>query len=473
MRGRRALRAAAVCAAALLLAACTGGGTHATASSPPQVTSSAPTTAGGTATAGATALWPGYHADQARTASVAGTSPNPARQAWRANLGAAVYGEPVVIGDTVIVGTESDEVVALNRHTGKRLWSYRVGTPLTNVAQRAGCGNIDPLGITSALAIDASRGEVFAVGEVMGPSSEVHHRLVGLDVADGDELLAENVDPPLPTGEKSIQLLQRAGLAIGNGRVYIGYGGNDGDCGSYHGWLVGASETQPGDLVSFEVARDGEGGAIWLSGGAPAIGPDGSVYVTTGNANPFPPGLDRIELTESVVKLSPSLAVLASFKDPTASGDEDLATGNPVLLPGGLVFAVGKTDAGYLLRSADLDRVAVIRGICGSDPDGGPAYDAATGRLFVPCRGGGIQVVEVARRTLGPRLSGANSAPILVGGTLWAAQYPTGGLTEFSARSGARLQKLDTGALPHFATPSFAGGMLYLGTQSGVIAFGG
>jgi outer membrane protein assembly factor BamB len=404
---------------------------------------------------------------------VSGAVPNPAKQAWQADLGAAVYGQPVVIGNRVIVGTESNQVVALDRTTGRRLWSHQLGTPLTNVEQRAGCGNIDPLGITSTLAIDARRGEVFAVGEVVAGDGSVHHLLVGLDVANGHPMISENVDPPLPAGQDPVHLLQRAGLAIGNGRVYVGYGGNYGDCGTYHGWLVGASETKAGDLVSVQVAPDGEGGAIWLSGGAPAIGADGSVYVTTGNANPFPPGLDRLELTESVLKLSPSLQVLASFKDPDAGGDEDLATGNPVLLPGGLLFAVGKTDTGYLLQASDLSVVAVIHDVCGSDPDGGPAYDAATHRLFVPCRGGGVQVIDVGARMLGPRLPGANGAPIVVGDTLWAAQYPAGGLTGFSIAAGTTVQRLDTGPLPTFASPSYADGMLFIGTRSGVVAFGG
>ncbi|GAB3802209.1 hypothetical protein GCM10028798_18960 [Humibacter antri] len=469
------LRVAIACGAVFALTACTGGATHAPATFRPTVQATGPVAtppATPSATPGTSPLWAGYHADQARTAEVAGSVPDPARRVWTAELGAAVYGQPVVLGDTVIVGTESDDVVALNRSTGRRLWSHRLGTPLTNVGGRAGCGNIDPLGITSTLAIDAELGEVFAVGEVANGGS-VHHRLVGLAIDTGRELLTENVDPPLPAGEQSIHLLQRAGLAIGSGRVYIGYGGNIGDCGSYHGWLVGASETKPGDLVSFEVARDGEGGAIWLSGGAPAIGGDGSVYVTTGNANPFPPGRDRFEYTESVVKLSPGLKVLASFKDPTASGDEDLATGNPVLLPGGEVFAVGKTDAGYLLRASDLGRVATIRGVCSSDPDGGPAYDPTTKMLFVPCRGGGIQVIDLAKRMLGSRLPGANGAPIVVGDTVWAAQYPAGGLHGYTASSGTRRQTLATGPLPTFATPSFAGGMLFLGTRTGVIAFGG
>jgi outer membrane protein assembly factor BamB len=467
--------AALLAGAVLALTACSGGGPHVSASSPPSAPAAATAPQSPSATAAAAppgpALWPGYHSDAARTASVAGPSPADARRAWSAELGAAVYGEPVVLGERVFAGTERNRVVALDRRTGRRLWSHTIGTPLTDVQQRAGCGNIDPLGITSTLAVDPQRGEVFAVGEVDLGNGAVEHRLVGLDAATGAVKLEESVDPPLGVGEESVHLLQRAALALGNGRVYIGFGGNIGDCGSYHGWLVGASETTKGDLVSFEVAQDGEGGAIWLSGGAPAIGADGSVYVTTGNANPLPTGRDRFEHTESVVKLTPELHVLAAFKDPDAGGDEDLATGNPVLLPGGLVFAVGKTDVGYLLAASDLSRVAAIRGVCGSDPDGGPAYDAASDRLFVPCRGGGIQIIDVGARKLSGRLGGANSAPIVVGGRVWATSYPGGGLVEFDPASGRALQRLETRVVPNFATPSFAGGMLFLGTRTGVVAF--
>ncbi|MDQ1551500.1 MAG: hypothetical protein QOD50_922, partial [Actinomycetota bacterium] len=43
---------------------------------------------------------------------------------------------------------------------------------------------------------------------------------------------------------------------------------------------------------------------------------------------------------------------------------------------------------------------------------------------------------------------------------------------EFDTASGARIQNLAVGSsVPHFATPSTAFGMLFLGTDQGVTAF--
>lgn len=463
VRRSRPLVVLVAAGALLALAGCSAG-----APSAPRSASPSP---GASYAATASSSWTQYHADSARSGAVGGDVRHVAA-AWQQDLGAAVYGQPVVADGLVVVGTERDRVVALDERTGDVRWSATLGTPLTDVQQVAGCGNVDPLGITSTPVIDAAAHRVYVVGEVLQDGG-VQHRLAGYDLATGKRVLDTRVDPPLPSGEHPAQLLQRAGLALGNGRVYVAYGGNSGDCGSYHGWVVGAPIDGSSGLVSFEAASDGEGGAIWMSGGAPAMTADGDLLVSTGNANPDPPqgGPDPKAYTESAVLLSPDLKPVASYKDRTAGGDEDLSTGNPVLVPGSLVLSVGKTDTAYLLRRSDLQEVAAVHGVCGSDPDGGPAVDAVTGRVFIPCRDGGIQEVDVAGRRLGPKLDGANSGPILVGGTLWAADYDAGTLTGYDAASGTTLQTVSTGALPHFASPSSADDMLLIGTTTGVRAF--
>jgi polyvinyl alcohol dehydrogenase (cytochrome) len=472
-----ALRAAGV-AAAVVLAGCGSRAANPAqqASSGAAPTSPVPSSGSSTPAAGTPGGWPGYHYDQARTGAVpAGASLAKATRAWSADLGGAVYGQPLVADGKIIAATETNRVVALSPADGKVLWSASLGTPLTNVQSVAGCGNIDPLGITSTPVIDTASGTVYVVGEVASGAT-VHHQLEGLSIATGAVTLAENVDPPLPSGESPVNLLQRASLALANGRVYVSYGGNYGDCGSYHGWVVGVDKSGATNKISFEVASDGEGGAVWQSGGAPAVDASGNLYVTTGNANPDPPegGPDPKKYTESVVKLSPDLKPLASFKDEVAGGDEDLSTGNPVLLPHGTLFAAGKTDIGYVLRQSDLSQNAAIKGICGSDPDGGPAYDAATNRIFVPCQQGGIQVIDLTTNKAGQVLSGANASPILIGTSLWAARYRDGTITEYDAASGKTLQSLDVGSsVPNFTSPSYGLGLLLVGTASGVTALRG
>lgn len=374
----------------------------------------------------------------------------------------------------MLAATEKNRVVALNPSTGAVLWSRTVGRPLTDVTGRSGCGNIDPLGITSTPVIDPSTRTMYVVAEIDDGNGSVHHQLFGLDAASGAVRVDVRVDPPLGGGQQAVHLLQRASLAFSGGRVIVSYGGNSGDCGNYHGWVVSVDARHPTQQKSFEVASDGQGGAIWQSGGAPAIDTSGDIFVTSGNANPDPPqgGPDPKKYTESIIKLNASLKPLAAYKDRVAGGDEDLSTANPVLLPGGLVFAVGKTDIGFLLRASDLTPVASIPHVCGSDPDGGPAYDARTQKLFVPCRGGGIQMIDFAHRTLGRLLSGADSSPVDLAGTVWALDSEKDTITGYDPATGAKVGSASVGAdVPVFESPSAAPGMLLVPTAAGVTAF--
>ncbi|XAS75622.1 PQQ-binding-like beta-propeller repeat protein [Dermatophilaceae bacterium Sec6.4] len=434
-----------------------------------------------TTAGGPSSNWLSYHANDARTGQVAvGVAAGTPRHAWTRDLGAAVRGQALVFGGRILVATEADRVVALRPSDGAVLWSRTVGRPLTDVVQVAGCGNIDPLGITSTPVIDPATGTMYVVAEIADGRGAAHHQLVGLDASTGAIRSSVRADPPLPNGERPVQLLQRASLAFDAGRVMVSYGGNSGDCGTYHGWVVSIDPLHPTRQRSFEVASDGGGGAIWQSGGAPAINGAGDIYVSTGNANPDPPqgGPDPKKYTESVVKLNAELAPVAAYKDREAGGDEDVSTANPVLLPGGMVFGVGKTDVGFLLRSGDLSMVAKIPGVCGSDPDGGPAYDARTQRLFVPCRGGGIQVIEVASAEVGPRLSGADSSPVVLGDVVWALDSHTNTLAGWDRVSLKKVAGVAVGSdVPVFNSPSVyskvgaRAGILLVPTVTGVTAF--
>src|SRR5208283_5774359 len=72
---------------------------------------------------------------------------------------------------------------------------------------------------------------------------------------------------------------QRGALAIVDGVLFVPFGGHFGDCGDYHGWIIGISLRDPQVVASW--ATRARGGGIWAPGG---ISTDGkSLFVATGN----------------------------------------------------------------------------------------------------------------------------------------------------------------------------------------------
>src|SRR5439155_7436352 len=55
--------------------------------------------------------------------------------------------------------------------------------------------------------------------------------------------LASPIDPP---GMDPLTQQLRSALSLGNGRVYIAYGGLFGDCGDYHGWVAAVAADATG-----------------------------------------------------------------------------------------------------------------------------------------------------------------------------------------------------------------------------------
>ncbi|HUE60667.1 MAG TPA: PQQ-binding-like beta-propeller repeat protein, partial [Acidimicrobiales bacterium] len=148
-----------------------------------------------------------------------------------------LYTEPLESGGRVFVATENDTIYALAADNGSVLWSTHVGTPVPSSSLP--CGNIGPtVGITGTPVVDESRGEIFAVADEWN-SGIVSHHLVGLNIFSGAMGLNQVIDP---AGSTPTAQLQRTGLNLSNGNVIFGLGGNYGDCGSYHGWIIAVPE---------------------------------------------------------------------------------------------------------------------------------------------------------------------------------------------------------------------------------------
>ena len=457
----RAAAAAAAMATALALAACDQGPPQRQPPSPVRL-SAAPARVGGHAD------WPAYHANSRRSGYVAGLPPAGRLAAgWSQRLDGAVYGQPLVIGRTVIAATEQDTVYGLSLSTGRVRWSAHVASPLP--LSRQPCGDINPIGITSTPVY--YRGLVYAVAQ----EGRSGHVLVGIDPATGQVRYRRAVRSP--DGRPYFDQ-QRAALAAAGGRIYVAFGGHAGDCGPYIGSVVGVPAAGRGAATRPEIAYlvpSSNHAGVWAPGG-PVIGPGGTVYVGVGNGDTRPPYDD----SDSVTALSPSLHRIGVFAPASWIADNradlDLGSLTPVLLRTGQVLTVGKRGVGYLLTARHLGgiggQVAELR-IC---PAFGGAADLGQ-TVVIPCGSGGPAAVAVSGgrlRVLWRGPAAASGSPVIGGGAVWVTDNQAGVLYRLSLRTGRAVQQFKLGSgLPHFASPSLSGRLILIGTLHGVVAVAG
>ncbi len=417
----------------------------------------------------ATSSWTVYHGDPLGTGDdTSGVTFNPPSPAWTsAHLDGQVYGEPLEATGRVFVATENNTIYALAANTGAVLWSTHLGTPVPS--GDLPCGDISPtVGITGTPVVDVGRGEIFAVEDELSGGTPAHV-LVGLNLYTGVSLLSQPVDP---RGQSPAAILQRTGLNLSNGNVVFGYGGNDGDCSTYSGWVASVPEGggTPGYYQAVPIGHDG---AVWMGGAAPEVDAAGNIWATTGNGSSSMP----YDFSDSVLELSPGLARTQYFAPGSWSGDNgsdlDLGSSSPALLSNGTLLQVGKSSTAYLVNQANLGGISNPTQIpaCGSDSDGG---DAITGTVvYVPC-GSGLEALQTS-----PSLSeqwqtssGAHGPPITAGGLVWSIGGST--LYGLNPASGAAVWSVSVGAQAnHFPTPSVGDGLLLAPSTNQVSAFSG
>ena len=269
-----------------------------------------------------------------------------ARERWTVptTLDGPVYAEPLQCGNSLFVATENNTVYALNATSGSTLWRTHLGTPV--LGSTLPCGDIEPTtGITGTPVIDVGSQTLYVVA-FLNPDQ---HVLFALNTQNGSVRSHVGVDP---AGAQPQVEQERGALALANGYVYVPYGGLAGDCGAYHGWLVGVPTNGSSALISYQVPTGREGG-IWAPSGI-SISPAGDLYVTTGNSE----ATTTNDYGDTVLELSPALRVLSYFT-PTNfaqlnTNDTDLGSVAPAVLPDGNLFQVGKAGIGYLLSGSNL-----------------------------------------------------------------------------------------------------------------------
>jgi cell division septation protein DedD len=281
-----------------------------------------------------------------------------------------VYAQPLYIeggpsGPMIIAVTESNNVYALNANTGTVIWQRNVGTPVTSGLP---CGNINPLGITGTPVVDLPSRTLFFDAMVDGATKK--HFIYSLNVDTGATNPGWPVDVNATANYNGISFTslvqnERGGLALVNGIVYVTWSGHLGDCGTYHGWVVGVPMNNPSNVGAW--ATTAIGGGIWGHGGVASDGTN--MFVVTGNT--FATNGNWMG-GEAIIRLQAGPSWTGQPTDywaPTNwlnldNGDTDLGGCSATLIdvpgatPAQLVLALGKDGKGYLLNRNNLGGIA-------------------------------------------------------------------------------------------------------------------
>jgi uncharacterized protein (TIGR03437 family) len=278
--------------------------------------------------------------------------------------------------NVVFVATMRNSVYAFDADTpAAPLWTVNLGPSIPSSTfdiPDLPYMDIRPeIGILGTPVIDPSTGTLYVVAGTLasfGDKSVPQYSLHALDVTNGAERFGAPVaiaGAVTGIGDASVsgvvqfdpaQHIQRPGLALANGIVYIAFGSHN-DLIPFHGWLFGysASDVQR-QLAVFNPTPNGSGGAFWQSGRAPAIDSAGNLYVVSSNGN-----TDGVtSFSDSVLRLDPTSLALRDWFAPSNvdalnSSDDDLGALGAVLIPN-TTFTItgGKEGTLYLLNQERL-----------------------------------------------------------------------------------------------------------------------
>ncbi len=448
---------------------------------------------------------------------------------WQSSLLAGtIYAQPLVdaADHLILTVTTANDAYGLNAANGHPVWGpVNVGTPVPR--SMLACGDVNPVGMLSTPVLDPATDTLYAVALTRDSSAAagMRYELVAISAATGVLRPGFPVPIPDPPGFNIRYQQQRAALTLLHNTIYIAFGGYYGDCGPYHGWVIGVPLAHPAAQQSLMVPTAREG-AIWAAAGM-ATGPNGSLYAATGNGS----STSAFDYGDSVLRLhtQPTLGFSRNPRDFFApsnfamlnANDADLGSDAPVVLPPqpgtttpDLLFATGKPGVGYLINRANLGGVGTGNGVTGQGVysaclfgpcpqqhegsfataaywPGGPAgnfiFAAGDGLQPPPCQGrGGV----VALR-LGVQSSGASDfsvawcsqgmldpgSPAVTGpaggnAVLWVIDTRSGVLLGLDALTGNTLWSAPLGPTERFIAPAISGEHLYIGGQHRVTCFG-
>jgi uncharacterized protein (TIGR03437 family) len=442
-----------------------------------------------------------------------------------------VYAQPlyvtgVAIGgatyNVVYVATMNNSIFAFNADAPQSptpLWEVNLGT-----AVPAGIFNftdiLPEIGILGTPAIDAVHQVLYVVADTLpSAASNPVFQLHALSLVDGHEMYGGPVQiaasvPGTGAGSSNGTIafnaywqLQRPGLMLANGVLYIAFGSHA-DAGNYQGWMLAYNPSTLQEKAVYNSAPNGRQAAFWHSGRAPAIDGPGDVFAATGNGD-----WDGVSnFGESVLHLSGvNLALLDWYtpEDWSNLNDQDWDVGSAglILIPGtnyllsggksGLLYLVNYDSMGHLganttstVQGVQVNTWGIFDMVLWNNPSSGPVvyeYDPAGALKAFQIVSNQINSTILSQYTpenasiyAGLALSanaGENGIIWLVTGnqdadgdpaTLYALDATN--LARVLWNSGLNASRDQPGSFTKFAPPTVANGRVYVPTLSNEVA---
>ncbi len=437
----------------------------------------------------------------------------------------------------LIAATENNSVYAFDADSGATIWHV-------SVAKSGETPSLDPsnpanpvIGVNATPVIDrtsGSHGAVYVVATsalTENGSTTYYQRVHALDLALGAELFGGPVDIQANypgTGDNSNgtsvifdpgQYRERTGLLLLNGVIYTAWASHY-DIRPYTGWIIGYSESTLAQTSVLNVTPNGNSGAIWMSGAAPAADSSGNIYFldangdfdTTLNSAGFPSNGDY---GNSFMKLSTAdnqLVVADYFEmDNEAAengSDVDLGSGGALLLPDlsdgaghtlHLAVGAGKDNNIYVVNRDSMGKLstnnsniyqevpAAFLGGVWSAPAYfnnivyyGPVASPITAITITNAKLGDA-TAHTANNFTYPGATPSISANGTSNGIVWAVDnrtmavlyaYDATNLNELYNSNQASSNRDQFGAGNKFITPTIVNGKVFVGTPNGVAVFG-
>jgi hypothetical protein len=461
-----------------------------------------------------------------------------------------VYAQPLYLSDleipgkgshnVVFVATEHDSVYAFDADSSSganatAFWHrtfINSSAGITTVPNSdVGSGDIVPeIGITSTPVIDIQSGTLYVEAktkEVSGTTTSYVHRLHALDVATGLDKHSPVIITASVRGSgdghdasgnvpfNPLRQMNRAGLLLLNGVVYIGFASH-GDNGPYHGWVIGYNAQTLARTAVFNTTPNGGLGGIWMAGGGLASDPNGNIYFMTGNGT-FSASSGGSDYGDSFLKLSSASGLAAQDyfapfdQDDLNRTDADLGSGGVLILPDqpgahphvilgagkrGKIYLLNRDAMGHFQAGSDSQILQSFVGIGGSFDTpayfNGLVYYLAVNDVLKAFRlsNGLLLITPASKATTTFGFTGATpsiSANGTQNGIVWVLQndaFGSGGPAILHAHDAANVARElynssqaassrdAAGPAVKFTVPTVAGGKVFVGGQSRLTVFG-